>query len=264
LIIYKATNLVNGKVYIGQTIRPLKVRIREHNHTSKEGPFKTYFYRAIKKHGKENFKWDVIDTASDIDELNDKEEYWIDVLDSTNKNVGYNNKKGGKNGSHLPAARKKISEANMGRIHSPETRRKLSIANKGQVPWTKGKKYTIEKKRKIAMSQKARIISLETAIEIKMLIHQGTGCAKIARDFNISVHIIHNIKADKSWRHVPWPDGYIKKHDRRTLSDPQAVEVKRLLSAGERNIDIAKKFNVTEYVICGIKNNKTWRHIPWP
>ena len=50
--IYKITNLVNSKIYIGQTIRSLKERFRQHIY--KQGC--TYLHNAILKYGKENFK----------------------------------------------------------------------------------------------------------------------------------------------------------------------------------------------------------------
>lgn len=199
MIIYKATNLVNGKVYIGQTIRPISERIREHNYTSKDGRFLTYFYRAILKHGKNNFKWETIDKALSQKELDSKEKYWIKFYDSNNKHVGYNNKKGGANGKHLPEARKKISEAGR-RPCSQETKDKISKANKGQVPWAKGRRFTKEHRLKIAMSQKARIINHEIAAEIRVMISNGDKCVKIAKHFGVNTHVVYNVKYGKTWR----------------------------------------------------------------
>lgn len=69
MIIYKATNIINNKVYIGQTIHPLSVRKSQHERSHEYG-YKTAFSNAIRKYGKENFKWEVIYEADAIEELN--------------------------------------------------------------------------------------------------------------------------------------------------------------------------------------------------
>jgi len=92
MIIYKATNLLNGKSYIGQTIGPLKYRIREHLHDSKKPKF--YFHKAINVYGSENFKWEVIDTTDSREKLNQLEVFYIGYYDTFGKN-GYNLTTGG-------------------------------------------------------------------------------------------------------------------------------------------------------------------------
>ena len=71
MLIYKATNIINNKSYIGLTTRTLQERKLEHlRHTKTEN---TYFHRAINEYGKDNFLWEIIDdTPSSIKELKDK------------------------------------------------------------------------------------------------------------------------------------------------------------------------------------------------
>lgn len=97
MIIYKATNKVNGKVYIGQTTKTLKERMNSHKKDSLR--MNTYFYRAIRKYGWDNFEWEIIDeSATTIEELNRLEQYYIKLYDSfDNKQKGYNTQSGGKN-----------------------------------------------------------------------------------------------------------------------------------------------------------------------
>jgi group I intron endonuclease len=89
-IIYKATNLINGKIYIGQTKLKLKYRIMGHKKS------KLLISKAIKKYGIENFKWEVIDSASNATELDFKEFMYIRIYNSyANTGRGYNISDGG-------------------------------------------------------------------------------------------------------------------------------------------------------------------------
>ena len=86
--IYKITNIQNNKVYIGQTIRPIKDRFHRHLNDAMNNILDTHFARAIRKYGKDNFIIEEIDTANNQNELNDKEQYWIRYYDSIQN--GYN------------------------------------------------------------------------------------------------------------------------------------------------------------------------------
>lgn len=86
--IYKITNLVNNKVYIGQSARGVRERFTRHINDAMSDRLDTHFARAIRKYGPENFVVEVIDTADTQDELNQKEQYWIREHDSIRH--GYN------------------------------------------------------------------------------------------------------------------------------------------------------------------------------
>ena len=86
--IYKITNIQNNKVYIGQTIRPIKERFHRHINDAMNNILDTHFARAIRKYGKNNFIIEEIDNANSQDELNKKEQYWIQYYNSVNE--GYN------------------------------------------------------------------------------------------------------------------------------------------------------------------------------
>lgn len=120
--IYKITNLVNGKIYIGLTKHSLESRMKSHitaaNLTSLK-PTRNksrVLMRAIVKHGSDNFIIESIDTASSRFEAGEKEKYWIEKLDARGDN-GYNMTDGGEGicGYSLSDSHKKtLSENNSG------------------------------------------------------------------------------------------------------------------------------------------------------
>lgn len=135
MIIYKITNRVNGKVYIGQTIRSLEHRWKQH--CSKSSGC-IYIHRAIQKYGKENFTVEQIDVASDREELNKKEQYWIQHYDCIAPK-GYNMTTGGDNFERCDDSREKIrkrqtGETNSfyGKTHSDEVKKRFSEQRKGE------------------------------------------------------------------------------------------------------------------------------------
>lgn len=98
MCIYKITNIINSKVYIGQTIN-FKKRIYHHKYSAKNEDSKSHFpiYRAMNKYGIDNFKFEIIDTSNNKVCLNKKEEFYIDMYNSCNPDFGYNVQSGGVN-----------------------------------------------------------------------------------------------------------------------------------------------------------------------
>lgn len=94
-IIYCVKNLINNKLYIGQTVRGIVSRRNAHLNDARNKKFDIPFHRAIRKYGKENFEWSIIDFAKDKKDLNEKEKYWISLLSSSNRENGYNATVGG-------------------------------------------------------------------------------------------------------------------------------------------------------------------------
>lgn len=159
MIIYKITNLVKGKIYIGQTSTELKQRISSYYSEQKSNrKSKQRIISAFRKYGFENFIFDIIDTTNDKDDLNAKEIYWIQIFKSTNPNIGYNVLSGGKNvwlndnireriitGQRnkiiSEETKKKISNTLKGHGFSKETLKKMSDKKLGHIPWNKGLKY---------------------------------------------------------------------------------------------------------------------------
>lgn len=97
--IYKITNKINGKSYIGQTIQNVKERFYQHCATKcSQAILNMVIHKAINKYGKSNFTIEVIEEVESTN-LNDRERYWIRYYDSYNN--GYNSTEGGQNGIKL-------------------------------------------------------------------------------------------------------------------------------------------------------------------
>lgn len=132
MIIYKITNNINGKIYVGQTVRSLKERISEHKRHKN-----CTMYKAFEKYGFENFSIEILFETNDIEELNNKEIFYIEQFNCLMPN-GYNLCKGGDN--------------TMGYKHKEESKLKMSQNRKryfkDENPFY-NKKHTEETKRKM-------------------------------------------------------------------------------------------------------------------
>lgn len=97
MVIYKITNIITNKVYIGKTGGTLTERWWGHKAKSKDEKAISKLYRSMRKHGIENFKIEEIEKAYDINDLKLKEFKWIREYDSTNDEKGYNIQRGDEN-----------------------------------------------------------------------------------------------------------------------------------------------------------------------
>lgn len=103
MIIYIATNRINGKYYIGKTKFILNKRKKEHENDAKNPNKKnTLFSRSLLKYGFENFDWEIlIDNINEKEMLNDLEVFCIADLSASNKLFGYNMTSGGDGGGFI-------------------------------------------------------------------------------------------------------------------------------------------------------------------
>jgi group I intron endonuclease len=156
MIIYKTTNLINGKFYIGQ----------DHYDNPNYLGSGLLLNRAIKKYGRENFKKETIEVCINQEQLNIREKFWISELKSTTKNIGYNIALGGTGGDTFSGASEsekkrrgkklsesyyknvitskkfltrgsKISASKKGAVFSQEHKNNLSLSHIGKSPWNK-------------------------------------------------------------------------------------------------------------------------------
>ncbi len=151
-LIYLIKNKINGKCYIGQTIRELKYRINEHLSESRTLRHNYIIHKAIKKYTWDNFTVEVLESDIPLENLNKREIYFTlkyDALipngyvmragegketimsDETKQKISLS-KMGDKNPAKRKEVKEKISKANIGRRMSVETKVKISTKQLGK------------------------------------------------------------------------------------------------------------------------------------
>ena len=124
--IYKITNTINGKVYIGQTIQSVTKRWYDHVSQAKTTTKPGHFQRAILKYGRDAFTVEIVEKDVPRDLLDDKESEHISRLDTYNN--GYNSTSGGQ----------REPTGNVHYIPTDEHKQNMSKAKKGKkLNWSK-------------------------------------------------------------------------------------------------------------------------------
>lgn len=96
-VIYCIEDLENGKLYIGQT-RNIRQRIRQYRYESKHYNKRTEnrkIFNALYYKDFSRFKFSILEACDSLDELNERESFWINRLDTTDNSIGYNSSTGG-------------------------------------------------------------------------------------------------------------------------------------------------------------------------
>lgn len=143
MIIYKSTNKVNDKSYIGQTVNKFRIRKAGHRHDALRRKTNSYFHKAIRKYGWDNFTWEIICECSSKEELDEMEFHYIKQYKCREYENGYNLIDSGGSGmwglKHTEETKRKISNGNKGKMTGdknpacrPEVRKKISESRMGQ------------------------------------------------------------------------------------------------------------------------------------
>lgn len=179
--IYKITNLINGKIYIGKD---------EGNRSDYMGSGKL-IQLAIKKYGLKNFQKEIVESVNDRELLKEREIFWIDYYNATDKSLGYNIHVGGHGGdtmTHHPdlsEIRKKVSNAMKGRIITDAHKKslcdshwskkdnsvkdKISLALKGKPKSEEHKRKLSEANKRIShvLSERAKLVNATRDVKWK-------------------------------------------------------------------------------------------------
>ena len=184
--IYKITNLINGKMYIGQTKNDARRRWTEHKRDAKKHNYRSLLHNAINKYGADNFNMEVIEYEVPDEKLNEREIYWIKYYGTfDNPEKGYNLTSGGHQNFHIaektreihrihaltgvtghkhlprdqvytPEVRKRMSEIGKKKIISAETRRKMAESNRGKKPSPKALAALMERNKNMVWSEESK------------------------------------------------------------------------------------------------------------
>jgi len=155
MVVYKITNKINKKIYIGKSKLSVDKRWKRHIQNALYYKRKGYFYTAIRKYGQDNFNLEILEEIIIESELNNREKYWIKYYQSNNKNIGYNMTEGGDGGCHGEEHKAKLRLYRLGTKLTDEHKRKISEANKG-------KEVTKETRDKLSKALTGKEVSKET------------------------------------------------------------------------------------------------------
>jgi group I intron endonuclease len=255
--VYKITNLVNNKTYIGKSNDPHDRWIRhlQQANLKEDNVNFSIIHKAIKKYGENNFNFEIIGEFNSELEAFEAETYFIDLYSSHISKNGYNITLGGEGISgykHTEESRQKMSIAHTGKIISPETKKKMSDSHIGENNYFFGKTHSEEVKQQLREINIGKSLTEET----KQKISQG----------NIeywSTHEHPNLGRQLSQEHINKLSKANTGENNPTakLNNTEVIEIKKLISAGWCNQDIALTFSVPTRLIGRIRNGETWSHI---
>lgn len=161
--IYKITNTINNKVYIGQTI-DIDCRWKRHkNLLNNNKHINTHLQNSWNKYGEDNFKFEVIKECENNNELNKFERYYIEKYKSNNQKYGYNLTNGGEGYALNESVKNKISKSKRGQSSN---------------------------------------LSEKEVTEIKMLLYCLMDRKEISKIFNVSEKVITQISIGKSFAYI--------------------------------------------------------------
>ena len=184
-VIYKITNIIDGKFYIGSTNNLIKRYYTHVNHirTGKNSCVK--LIRAVNKHGEDNFKFEIVCECSTEEILKTEQEY-------------INNLK-----PHYNVA--KIAGSNLGIKRAEEVKLKKSASQKenwkDEAYRTKHLK-NLSKNWKAGSNHKMAKLTEEHVIEIKKQLANGLLPKQVADSLKVSYHSVKDIHRGKTWKHI--------------------------------------------------------------
>lgn len=281
--IYKITNKLNGKIYVGKTARTLDERMKEHLRK-----IETYVERAIAKYGIDAFDVSVIEECDD-EKLNEREIYWIAFYNCRRPN-GYNLTDGGEGCTGLvlsSESRAKISKAKKGKKGHPcsvETRRKISKANKGHSVSEEtrarisaaqiGKKATKEQRQKISARLKGRNSRLKNVpiqknsravicVETNQIFHSVGAASKWASVDRSTLRAAINKETRTArgyhWRYLDNDDNKTHVRQKRAVKNVETGKVFESITSAARGVDI----DISTILMACNKPNRTAGGYHW-
>jgi group I intron endonuclease len=267
--IYKITNLINNKIYIGLT-NDIQNRFAGHIYAAIYDNPKMLITRAIKKYGKENFKIEHLETLPNLKEGNLAEIKWIKELNSRDKTIGYNFAEGGDKMNQTPEMKAKISSgllkfyethdgSNKGKKFTEEWKNNMSISAMGKPGTNNGKTFSEE--HTLNMSKVStgvgkpglRKFSPEIEKEIcDLYVNQHKSMHFLANEYNVYKSRIRAVllRADIKLRN----DGVKRPVFAKRFSDDVEKEICNKYIEGSTKSALTKKYDCSMGAITGLLN----------
>jgi len=247
--IYKITNLINGKTYIGQTVNYRKRKTSHYSKLKQGKHHNEHLQMAFNKYGESAFKIELLKKCK-IEELDELEQYYIKKFDACNPEKGYNMMYGGQaHREFTEEVKRKISKANKGRIFTDEHKKKIGLARKGKKlsPKQISKMIATKKKTKIHCGEKNpnALISDSVAKKIIMDLLANMAVKDIADKYQVSCGVVYNIMYNKSYQHIMPDVREILKNRTTILQNKKIEEAVNLYLQGHSQNEIAKTLNIS-------------------
>jgi group I intron endonuclease len=184
-VVYKITNNIDGKFYIGSTNNLIK-RYYTHIHDIRSNRNTCVkLIRAVNKHGEDNFKFEIVCECS-TDKILETEQQYIDSFEP-----------------HYNIA--KIAGSNIGIKRTEEVKHKKSVSQKQN--WKDDSYRTkhlenLSKNWKTGSNHKMAKLTEEQVIEIKKQLLTGLLPKQVADNLQVSYYSVKDIHRGKTWKHI--------------------------------------------------------------
>lgn len=278
--VYKITCLKNNKFYIGSSI-DINRRFYEHKKDLNENKHSSkYLQRCWNKYGKENFKFEIIETINDIKQLLIREQWYLDDTKCYLRKIGFNLAKNslapmmGRTFKHSKETKQKMSLSHKGKKLSEEHKRKLGLVSLGK----KRPPFSLEHRKKLSKSNKLyysngneKRISKKTIIQnsldkLKKFAVDGYSIEKAAKEINVCRSAL------RKWLIRLNPqifDLFCKFTKQETVKNIREDyhKFKKEVGEGKRSYntifkELIKKYKMNKNTIISIAYYKSWKNIP--
>jgi group I intron endonuclease len=242
MLVYKATNLLNNKSYIGKTVKTLRVRRLEHENAALRRCDNCILHKALRKYGADNFQWEIIAVAESQIRLSALEAQYIEHFDTFRN--GYNSTIGGEGTCGF-----RFSDMQKEQLSQIHRGKHLSRKHRDSISRAVARRWINKDSRSKLIAGRTRVgrfLSDEAILKRNQ--------TSKSRNIDYGVHR-RGTKLDEEHRqHIA--QGHQKKSK---LSWEDVAVIRSERAKGTALKTLAAKFHVTAATISDIANYKTWK-----
>lgn len=226
--VYKITNKVNNKIYIGSSVN-VYTRWRNHIYELNNNKHSNnYLQNAWNKYGFNNFEFKIIEKCNK-DNVRYREQYYINLFNCCDRDIGYN---------IMP----KVDMTEL----SEETKNKISISNKGK---------------HIGENASANVYPEKIILNvIDELLNTNKTYTEIANKYGMRYQTVANIAEKRQWFYLTENISFPKRNCGRRIDKSKKDEIINLLLQGKNNTEISNITGISKNTISCIRTKKMWRN----